>query len=257
MADTSDRTLPATPRRREAARRAGAMPTSAAPAWAAAAATTILLAPAWLEATVPAAADLLRATLPAASFRAAEGMVPAALLLPTVGVVLAAGAAALAVRVILDGASWQPGRVAPDLRRIDPLGGLARIVSVRTLVTCLGQAVALALVVAVTIRGAGPLAGVAAAGTSFGDPALLAAAAWRPLTWLAGATAVIAVVQWALARRRFEGQIRMTPQEFADETRGLQADPKVRLLHEQRVRKPVRWPDARGVPAADRSRSGP
>lgn len=254
MADTSDRTLPATPGRREAARRSGAMPTAAAPAWAAAAAATILLGPAWLQATVPAAADLLRATLPFASTRPPDAPVPAALVLPTVGVVLAAGAAALAVRLLLDGVSWQPGRASPDLRRVDPLGGLARILSLRTLAACLGHAIALTVLVAVAIRGAGPLAAVAASGAAAGDPALLVAAAWRPLVWLVGATAVVAGVQWALARRRFEALIRMTPQEYADESRGLQADPKVRLLHWRRARQPVSRPPA---PAAGRSRSDP
>jgi flagellar biosynthesis protein FlhB len=219
--------------------------------------TTILLGPAWLAATVPAAADLLRSALPVAQARETGEILPAALVLPTVGVVLAAGAAGLAVRFLLEGLSWQPGRMAPDLRRIDPLGGLARIASRRTLGACLGHAVALTLLVVVAARSAGPLVAVAASGSGFDAPALLAAAAWRPLTWLAGATALVAVVQWALARRRFEAAIRMTPQEFADESRGLQADPKVRLLHWQRVRQPVRRSDAPGEPPAGRSRSGP
>ncbi|MFM9026232.1 MAG: EscU/YscU/HrcU family type III secretion system export apparatus switch protein [Planctomycetaceae bacterium] len=253
MADTADRTLPATPSRREAARRSGAGPTAVAPAWAAAALTTILLGPAWLAATVPAAADLLRAALPAAATREPDALPPAAVWLPTVGVVLAAACAGLAVRLLLDGFSWQPGRAAPDLRRIDPLGGLARIRAVRTLVACLGQAIALTILVVVAIRAAGPLAAVAAAGGGLDDAGPLAAAAWRPLTWLAGATALVALAQWALARRRFEAAIRMTPQEFADESRGLQADPKVRLLHWQRPRGPVRPAAA----AAGRSRSGP
>ena len=56
MADAADRTLPASPRRREAARRAGMMPAAALPAWAAGAATTLRLLPAWGRATLPAAA---------------------------------------------------------------------------------------------------------------------------------------------------------------------------------------------------------
>lgn len=257
MSDTAERSLPATPRRREAARRSGAAPTAAAPAWSAAALIAILLMPAWLAATVPAAADLLRTTLPVAHAETSAAMPPAALVLPTVGLVLAAGAAGLAVRVLLDGLSWQPGRVAPDLRRIDPLGGLARIVSLRTLGACLGHAVALLFLVIVAARSTGPLAALAASGAALDDPAPLVPAAWRPLAWLAGATVLVALAQWGLARRRFEAAIRMTPQEFADESRGAQADPKVRLLHQQRARRPIRRPDAPGVPAAGHSRSGP
>lgn len=259
MADTADRTLPASPRRREAARRSGAMPGAAAPAWAAAAATTILLGPAWLRATVPAAADMLRATLPAARPPEFVDLLPAALIMPTLGLVLAAGAAGIGVRILLDGFAWQPGRAAPDLRRIDPLAGLARILSPRTFLAALGHAVGLALVVAVTMRAAAPLVAVAASGDALHDPARLAAAAWRPLAWLVAAAALVAVVQWAIARRRFEAAIRMTPQEFADEARGMEADPKVRLLQRHRARQPVRRSDAATEPDPARapgSRSG-
>jgi len=49
---------------------------------------------------------------------------------------------------------------------------------------------------------------------------------------------VVAACQWAFARRRFEARIRMTPQEFADEARSMQADPKVRLLQQRRPAQP-------------------
>jgi flagellar biosynthetic protein FlhB len=259
MADSSDRTLPATPRRREAARRAGAMPPAAAPAWAASAATTILLGPAWLRATVPAAADMLRETLPTAHEPALAVVLSPRLLLPTAGLVLAAGAAGLAVRILLDGVAWQPGRAAPDLGRIDPVRGLARALSPWALLGALGNAVGLAVIVAATLFAAGPLAALASSGDALDDPARLVAAAWRPLAWLVVAAAGVAVVQWGLARRRFEATIRMTPQEFADEARGMQADPKVRLLHQGRARPAVRQPDAPREPdraPAPGSRSG-
>jgi len=255
MSDSSDRTLPATPRRREAARREGMMPAAAAPAWAAAAVTVVLLGPAWLRTTVPAAADLLRSTLPATGTAEIPTLLPAALLLPTIGLVLAAGVAALAVRLALDGVSWQPGRAAPDLRRVDPVAGLTRILSPRTLAAVLGNAAGLAAIVAVGAWAAAPLAGLAVSGAALEDPALLAAAAWRSLTWLVLAAAGVAVVQWALARRRFEAAIRMTPQEFADEARGMQADPKVRLMQQRRAGPAVRSPAAPPPPESG-SRSG-
>ena len=148
MADTADRTLPATPRRREAARRAGMMPAAALPAWAAGAATTLVLLPAWGRATLPAAADMVRDAIRAGMAPHAAPVewtaaAPAAILLPTIGLVLASAGAALAVRFILDGISWEPGRVAPDLQRIDPLAGLRRIFSGGTLGAILGGSSAL------------------------------------------------------------------------------------------------------------------
>ncbi|MFM9057564.1 MAG: EscU/YscU/HrcU family type III secretion system export apparatus switch protein [Planctomycetaceae bacterium] len=256
MSHASDRTLPATPRRREAARRAGAMPTAAAPAWAATAATTVLLGPAWLRATVPAGADLLRATLPAAGPPEFATLLPAALVLPTVGLVLAAGTAGLAVRLLLDGFTLQPGRAAPDPRRIDPCAGLARILSLRTLGAALGAGIGLALLAAAALRAGTPLVSLAASGDALDDPGRLVTAAWRPLAWLVVAAAVVSVVQWALARRRFEATIRMTPQEFADEARGMQADPKVRLLHARRARPGHAAGDGAGAGAGAGARSG-
>jgi flagellar biosynthesis protein FlhB len=47
------------------------------------------------------------------------------------------------------------------------------------------------------------------------------------------AAAAVAAAQWGLARLRFEKRIRMTPQEFQEEMKGMEADPKVRLRREQ------------------------
>lgn len=257
MSDTGDRTLPATPRRREAARRAGSVPAATGPAWAASAATAILLGPAWLRATVPAATDVLRETLAVNRPPEFTTLLPVTLLLPTIGIVSAAGAAGLAVRLLIDGLTWHPGRLVPDLRRIDPGAGLARILSVRSLVAALGAGIGLALLVGCGFMAAGPLADLAAGGAALEDPARLASAASRPLAWVVVATCVVAAVQWAFARHRFEAALRMTPQEFADESRGLQADPQVRLLHWNRSRPTVRRPDAPPEPAPARgSRSG-
>jgi flagellar biosynthetic protein FlhB len=160
--------------------------------------------------------------------------VPAAILLPTLGVVLASTSAALAVRFMLDGLSWEPGRLAPDLQRVDPFAGLRRICSLATLGAIVGSGLGLAALVAATGFAARPLVAIlsAAAGPVTGAQAW--AAASHTLTGLAAAAAAVAVVQWGLARLRFERRIRMTPQEFADEAKSMQADPKVRLLRQQR-----------------------
>ena len=241
MADTADRTLPATPRRREAARRAGMMPAAALPAWAAGAATALALLPAWGRATLPAAADMLRDAMRHGVVHHAapaewSALVPAAIVLPTLGVVLASAAAALAVRLVLDGLSWEPGRVAPDLQRVDPVAGLRRMFSVATLGAIVGSALGLGVLVAATVLAARPL--VAVLSSADGPVAELQAwaAANHTLLALAAAAAVVAVAQWGLARLRFERRIRMTPQEFADEAKSMQADPKVRLLQQQRRR---------------------
>ena len=228
MSDAADRTLPASPRRREAARRQGAVPPAGLLAWSAAAVTTILLLPAWAATVVPAFVAALRETIPRAV--AAPGdrpgladLVPPGVLVPTLGIVLAAGGAALVVRLVCDGIAFLPGRALPDLRRIDPGAGLARIVSVRTLLSACGDALGLTLLVAVAVVASGPLVGVQEAAP---DPVAAAATAHRPLLAVVAAASVVAAVQWGFARWRFEQRIRMTPQEARDELRDAQATPQ-------------------------------
>jgi flagellar biosynthetic protein FlhB len=235
MSDSADRTIPATPRRREAARQQGAMPASASLAWVASAVVVVALLPGWMRSTLPAAAEMVRGTIVTAMSNhtdtpALSELMPMALLAPSLGLVVAAAAAGLAVRGVCDGISWQPGRIAPDLARIDPLAGFRRVFSGRSVMTVVGNAAALVLLGGVAYAVAGPLLG---SGT-LGDPARAAMLAWRQLGWLVAAAAVIAACQYALARLRFEQAIRMTPQEFADEQKSMQADPKVRLMQQRR-----------------------
>jgi flagellar biosynthetic protein FlhB len=232
MSDTADRSIPATPRRREAARREGAMPDAAALAWAAAAITTVLLLPAWARATWPAATAVCAAWLAVAGLPADHGpggvAFPLAVVWPTVGLVLTAAAVGLGVRWVVDGPSCLPGRVAPDPARIDPLRGLRRIVSLRTLGVVVGNAAAVAVLGGVALVSARPL--LASAALPAAEPLGRLVVAWRALVPLAVTAAAVAVAQYGVVRWRFERRLRMTPREFAEEARSLQADPRVRLL---------------------------
>jgi flagellar biosynthetic protein FlhB len=256
MSDQSQRTIPATPRRREAARQLGIMPLSTLPAWIAAVVTAVALGPAWAAATLPAAGEMLEEAILSAG-RGIEldlsAVVPTRLVMPTLAVVLASGGVGLVVRMLLDGIAWRPARILPAAHRIDPLAGLARIVSLGTAGAILANSLALAAIVAAACYALAPLVidpqpvgqGLAAAA----DPLPLLARGQRAIFGLAAGAAVVAAVQWAAARWRFERRIRMTPQEFQDEARSLQADPKVKLMREQTRRRiaaaPSPAPDSR------------
>ncbi|MFM1903163.1 MAG: flagellar biosynthesis protein FlhB [Planctomycetota bacterium] len=237
MADAGDRTIPATPKRREAARREGLAPTAALPAWAAAAGAAILLLPGWARGTIPAAAE---------AFRAAAGAVvtggdipwpaPLAVIGPTIWLVAASAAAGLAVRAACDGVSWRPERAGFDLRRIDPIRGLGRIFSSGTLVAMLGATAGLGVILFAASLAGRRLFRLLEVGLGI-DAAAVGGIAWQALAWLVAGAAVVAAAQWAWARRRFEHRIRMTPQELAEEAKDMQADPRVRLLHQQRSRR--------------------
>jgi flagellar biosynthesis protein FlhB len=232
MSDAADRTIPATPRRRELARRQGFMPMASLPAWVATVATTLLLLPAWAQATFSAATDMMQQ---AASFSGAglDIRLPAAVVLPTLAVMAVAGAVGLVVRMMLDGPAWRPARVMPAFDRISLLGGLARIFSTATLMSLAGHACGLVLLVTAAALSARPLVAVIGSGEMAHDPARLFAAAQQAILPLLAAAAVVAACTWALSRMRFERRIRMTPQEYADEARSMQADPKVRLMRQQ------------------------
>ncbi len=239
MSDEAARTIPATPRRREAACRAGLAATAELPAWAASAATAILLAPAWARLTIPAAAESVREVFAVAlAAGGAEGSwpwpLPAAVVLPTLGIIAASAGVGLAVRLVCDGWTWQPGRAAPDFRRIDPVGGLQRIISRSTLASLGVAAVALGILAAVAAVAARPLIAIQTLPVAVGEIGSIAAIGWRAAVWLVAGGAAVAVGQWLLARRRFERRIRMTPQELAEEQKDLQADPRVKLLQRQR-----------------------
>lgn len=237
MADASDRTIPATPRRREAARREGLAPTAALPAWAAAAGVAVLLLPDWARSTIPAAAAAFRESASAiAAGREIPWPVPLPLVWPTVWLVAASAAAGLALRAACDGFSWRPDRASLDLRRIDPIRGLGRIFSWDSLGAVAAAACGLGILLAAASLASRPLLGLLAAGMPT-DPATAGTAAWQALAWLVAGAAVVATVEWAFARRRFERRIRMTPQELAEEAKDMQADPRVRLLHQQRSRR--------------------
>ena len=241
MGDAADRTIPATPRRRELARRQGLAPQAHLPGWVAVLATTVLLLPLWARATLPAAAAMLRRAVVTALTGgplALDDLVPVALVLPTVLVVAAAAAAALAVRFLLDGSGWQLARAAFRFERIGLVGGLSRIFSAGTLRAVAGGAAGLAVLVTAAGLAAGPLVRLLDDGGAIAEPLRLGAAVHRLLLPLVLAAVAVAAVGWVSTRARFERRIRMTPEEYAEEARGMQADPKVRLARQGRPPQP-------------------
>lgn len=231
------------------------MPLSTLPAWIAAVVTAVALGPAWAAATLPVASEMLEASILSAGSNAdldLAAVVPWRLVMPTLAIVLASGGVGLVVRMLLDGVAWRPARIVPAAHRIDPLAGLARIVSPGTAGAILANSLALAAIVAAAGYALAPLVvdpQPAGQGLAAADPLPLLARGQRAIFWLAAAAALVAAVQWAAARWRFERRIRMTPQEFQDEARSLQADPKVKLMREQTRRRiaaaPSPAPDSR------------
>ena len=239
MADASDRVIPATPRRREAARQQGTMPNAVLLAWVAMVATAVLLLPGWSRATVPAAIDFFRQSLtaairtPAAEILEPSTVLPVALLVPTAAVVLATAAAGIVVRVLLDGSAWRLGRAAPAWQRIDPLAGLTRIFSIQTLSALAMNACCLMALAAAAMLAAGPIIELIAVADGATESERWLGATRSLLLPTIAAAAAVAAGQWGLARLRFERRIRMTTEEFQTEMKSMEADPKIRLMRQQ------------------------
>ena len=225
MADAADRSIPATPRRREAARREGGAPSAAIPAGVAVVATAVLLLPGWARTAIPAADAFLRASLRAACAGGTVGPVdpallfPGPLLWPTAALVLGAAGAGLCVHVLFDGSAWRLSRAAPRWRRIDPIAGTARILSVATLRAVLWNVACLAVLGVAAACAVGPLVGLLHAPGPLVEPERALAATRSLLLPVVLAASAVAAARWGLARLAFERRIRMTPEEFKDEIR--------------------------------------
>ncbi len=150
----------------------------------------------------------------------------ALVLLPILGTIALAGVAANLLQV---GLQFQPGRAAPDLSRISPMGGLARLASFANLARLPVGIVKLLVVAGVagyslharqdTIFGCGqlPVAELASVAAQL----LLSTAAE-----IGGALLVLAGLDYAMARWKHERDLRMTTQELREEMKNLQGAPQ-------------------------------
>lgn len=231
MSDAADRTIPATPRRRRLAERAGMIPAAALPAWAATVVTTVLLLPAWWSATVAAASTALRRTVASTDGTAWH---LAAMALPTVALVLAAAAVGVGVRLLFDGFRVDFGRVLPAGSRVSPWAGLKRVLAPATAGRALAGGLFLAPPALVAVRGvpslletlSAPLATAPLSGPPeaiVGHVANAVPAAFAALWPVVAAALAAALVRHAVRRRLAERRLRMTPEELREELRDLSA----------------------------------
>jgi flagellar biosynthetic protein FlhB len=128
------------------------------------------------------------------------------------------------------GLLWLPEKLAPDLERIDPIGGFQRIFSLQNLVR-LGFSLGKVTVVAVMAIGLfSSLVPALLATSGMEVPQLtefLASSALDTATKLAGALLVLALADFFYQRWKFERELRMSQQELRDEFRELQGDPEI------------------------------
>jgi flagellar biosynthetic protein FlhB len=148
-------------------------------------------------------------------------------LLPILGLMMLGGVLASVLQV---GFLWVPERLAPDINRINPLAGLQRLFSLPSTARLGFGLVKVLLVSAVAAavlwwrRGAilrsGELA-TAELGRFLIDISL------NTMLWCGLALVLLAILDYALQRWKYEQDLRMTHQEVREEMKNLQGDPQI------------------------------
>lgn len=159
----------------------------------------------------------------------------AGLLLPVLGAGLVA---AVAVGLAQTQFVLQPGGLAPDFRRLDPIAGLRRIWSRRALVELGKAGLRLAGLLAVLWGPVRELVPQLASG-AFSTAQILAATLGTLVTACLRVGIVLGIVgaaDYFFQRRELENQLRMTRQEVRDETREQEGDPLLRTRRRRRMR---------------------
>jgi flagellar biosynthetic protein FlhB len=245
MADpTSDKSQPATPHRRQEARRQGHVARSAdlASAGILLAGLAILLligqnlvrfffalaqqqlgGDAWLEAD--------RGFLLAHSYAVLVELGKVAA--PILALLLAAG---VLVHILQTGFLWLPEKLAPDFDRINPLSGFSRMFS---LATAIRLAMGLVKMFVVSLVAGWTLyerRGEILNAAGF-DLAQLASFVVDVLIWttvkIGLALLALAAADYLYQRFRHERDLAMTPQEVREETKSLQGDPQLATRRRQ------------------------
>jgi flagellar biosynthetic protein FlhB len=144
--------------------------------------------------------------------------------------------------------------MAPDLTRIDPITGMARMFSVRALVELLkslAKVTVLGCVVWVFLRDQAPT--VASLGTYAPDEAgrIVGDLIFSLCMRVCSVLLVIASIDYIYQRMQFEKSIRMTKQEVKEEFKRSEGDPQVKAAVRQRQREMARRRMMQDVATAD------
>lgn len=256
-----ERTLPATPRRRQKARERGQVGRSAELAGAAgllAGAAVLRLGGAGAGATYAGWATGIWGHLPAGGLDASSaGSLLLAAGRASLAVAVPVMAASLAVTVFAGiaqtGLAFTPSALAPDLSRINPLQGLQRIFSRRALVELAKSLLKFLAVGALAVGPCLTLVREADAGT-LGLPAIAVLTLGTAEAVLLRAAVVLLVAGLAdffYQRLETDVALRMTAQEVREEVREAEGDPALRARRRRRAREMARRRMLGDVPRSD------
>jgi flagellar biosynthetic protein FlhB len=175
----------------------------------------------------------------------------AVVLLPILGLMMLGGVLS---SVLQAGFLWVPDRLSPDLSRLNPLAGLQRIFSLAG-TTRLGFGVV--KVVIVSMVAAGVVGNrwdelLRAGGLDILPLAkFLLDISLTTMLWSGLALLILAILDYAVQRWKYEQDLRMTNQEIREEMKNLQGDPAIVARRRAIQRQMVLNRIATSVPKAD------
>jgi flagellar biosynthetic protein FlhB len=163
------------------------------------------------------------------------------------------GAAVAAVVAILGQLGWPPAfkKLHFDLSRISPIQNLRQAFGLSGMVRRSGAAIAKLVVVAVVVIAAIRGGVIADAMQANGVLAMAGSLVSRALLFVLGALAALATVDYFLARRRIQAQMKMTPDEVKREMREQDGDPHVKGKRRQKMKELARRRISIAVAKAD------
>ena len=239
MTDSGDKRYDATPSRRSRARRDGDVARSGELTSLAAFGAATLAA----VAALPPAAAAASAVLRGAAARPLDGGVSPALAnvaLASLAPAVAAACAASAVALAQGGGLHVTGARA-DLKRLNAFAGLKRMLGGEALVGILRAALAFGVALLAMLPLAGDVVGAGAlVRAPGGAAALVASAALRACCAALAVGTVFALLDYALARRRWLRGLKMSFDELKRDAKENDGDPQVRARRKSAYRAVVR-----------------
>jgi len=168
------------------------------------------------------------------------------------GIIVCAAAVALIVKKVGWVISFQP--FAPNLSRMNPVSGLKKIISMRSLVELLKsilKALVFAILIYFALRDRLPIAMTAPHLPIAEGAALLWELIWGLAIKLAVFLIVIGIIDYAYQMYDFEKSIRMSKQEVKEEHKQMEGDPQIKSKIRQKQRELAKKRMMSSVPKAD------
>jgi flagellar biosynthetic protein FlhB len=144
--------------------------------------------------------------------------------------------------------------MVPDLNRMNPISGMAKMVSARGFVELLKSILKIFIVgyvVYVFLQAELPNFTKLAEMSLRDSVSVVALMCWRMMIKAAAAMAMIAIIDYGYQRWSFEQSIKMTKQEVRDEYKMQEGDPQLKGQIRQRQREMVKRRMMQNVPKAD------